>query len=621
MHVPIAKVEIAVPKGKWRELLNSLTYWGNFHVEEYEGEHRFPLTPEEEEERKTARKVLSMISEVENLLGAIEESPVDVDLDYDGVKRIRDEVVEIGRELIKLREEQKRLSDYMALSEALKGYASEGETPLGIVLSRSEIGSKTLLINLIEKEGLTHHEVVVGDRTLIVVLVPKDRVEEFTEKVQKRGFTVLKPPKGYASLEEVNHALTSGIPQKIAELTRKLSEIKEKYLGFLKAQKFIARDIIKVLRLKEKSFSASKFLAFLKGWIPEEKLDELKTLLHAVDRDAIVKVEKPKVEEYERVPVALRNSPPLSWFQSLLDIYAPPVYKTFDPTVMIAIFFPLYYGFMLGDAGYGIVGMFLFWTLAQITKPGGAAHNLSMVYFINSFMAVIFGLLFGEIFGDWGIKMGLIEPLFHRTHNGMDLLFIAIGFGFLQVLLSMLLGVWNNLVLKHKEHALFELGRFFAILGILLLVVPNLKAIGIDRPWLSSISSLSGVLTPAGAISFLIGAVLVFIGEMKSGGVIKGIVGQIEIFSAFGNVLSYARLAAVGLASAILAEIANHFADIVPIPIFAITVVVAFHILAFILGIVDPTIQGMRLQFVEAFTKFFLPASRIFNPIRKGGRI
>jgi len=311
MHVPIAKVEIAIPKEKWRELLNSLTYWGNFHVEEYEGEHRFPLTPEEEEERKTARRVLSMISEVENLLGAIEESPVDVDLDYDGVKRIRDEVVGIGKDLIKLREEQKRLSDYMALSEALKGYASEGETPLGIVLSRSEIGSKALLINLIEKEGLTHHEVVVGDRTLIVVLVPEDKVNEFTDKVQKRGFTVLKPPKGF----------------------------KEKYIGFLKAQK--------------------------------------------VDRDAFVKVDRPKVEEYERVPVALKNSPPLSWFQSLLDIYAPPVYKTFDPTVMIAIFFPLYYGFMLGDAGYGIVGMFLFWMLAQITKPGGAAHNLSMVYFIK----------------------------------------------------------------------------------------------------------------------------------------------------------------------------------------------------------------------------------------------
>ncbi len=619
MHIPIAKVEVAVPKGKWRELLDALSYWGNFHVEEYDGEHRFPLTEEEEEERRKARRVLSMISEVESLLGPVEESPVAVSLDYDGVKAVRDEVVAIGKELIRLREEMKRLSDYLLLSEVITGGHS-GEV-VGVVLSRSEIGAKSLLTELVQKEGYPYSEVVVGDRVLVVVQVPEGKAEGFKEQLQRKGFTILKPPKGYASLEEVRRALKEKLPAKIRELEDRLRELRDRYLSFLKGQKFVARDIINVLRIKERSFSASRFLAFLKGWIPKEKLGELRTLLHRIDPGAFLKAEEPKVEEYERVPVALKNTPPLSWFQSLLDIYAPPIYKTFDPTVMIAVFFPIYYGFMLGDAGYGLVGMFLFWMLAQVSKPGSDARNLSLVYFINSFMAVLFGLLFGEIFGDWGIKMGIIKPLFHRTHNGMDLLFIAIGFGFLQVLLSMLIGVWNYLVLKHREHALFELGRFFAILGILLMIVPNLKAIGIDRPWLSSISALASPLTIVGAVSFVLGAILVFIGESKSGGFVKGMVGQIEIFSAFGNVLSYARLAAVGLASAILAEIANHFADIVPLPIFAITVVVAFHALAFILGIVDPTIQGMRLQFVEAFTKFFLPASRIFNPIRKGGRI
>ena len=621
MHVPIAKVEIAVPKGKWRELLDALTYWGNFHVEEYDGEHRFPLTSEEEEERKRARRVLSMISEIESLIGEIEESPVEASLDYEGVKRVRDEMADLGRVLVKLREEYRRLSDYLALTEALSGKSQEGFATVGIVLSRSEIGARAALVDIVERLGYRYEEVNVGDRVMVVVLVPEGKVEEFEEDVQRRGFTILKPPKGYSSLEEVKRALTEELPRKIAEIEERLREMKERYLSFLRAQKFVARDVINLLRIKEKSFSASRFLAFVKGWVPEERIEELKTLLRRVDRGTFLKVDRPKVEEYERVPVALHNSPPLSWFQSLLDIYAPPVYKTFDPTVMIAIFFPIYYGFMLGDAGYGLVGMFLFWMLAQVTKPGGAAHNLSMVYLINSFMAVIFGVIFGEIFGDWGIKMGIIEPLFHRTHNGMDLIFIAVGFGFFQLLLSMLLGVWNNLILKHRDHALFELGRFFAILGILLMLVPNLKAVGIDRPWLSSVSALSGILTPIGALSFVLGAILVFIGESRSGGVIKGLVGQIEIFSAFGNVLSYARLAAVGLASAILAEIANHFADIIPVPIFAITVVVAFHLLAFVLGIVDPTIQGMRLQFVEAFTKFFLPASRIFDPIRKGGRI
>ncbi len=99
----------------------------------------------------------------------------------------------------------------------------------------------------------------------------------------------------------------------------------------------------------------------------------------------------------------------------------------------------------------------------------------------------------------------------------------------------------------------------------------------------------------------------------------EGPLGLIEIFSAFGNVLSYARLAAVGLASAILAEIANKFIELMPIPAFAILVGVAFHMLAFVLGIVDPTIQGMRLQFVEFFTKFYVPAVKLFKPLKKQG--
>jgi V/A-type H+-transporting ATPase subunit I len=115
-----------------------------------------------------------------------------------------------------------------------------------------------------------------------------------------------------------------------------------------------------------------------------------------------------------------------------------------------------------------------------------------------------------------------------------------------------------------------------------------------------------------GMLSIGLGVVLTIIGE--------GPLGLIEIFSAFGNVLSYARLAAVGLASALLAEIANKFVELIPLPAFAILVGVAFHILAFVLGIVDPTIQGMRLQFVEFFTKFYVPANKLFKPLKKEGK-
>jgi len=174
----------------------------------------------------------------------------------------------------------------------------------------------------------------------------------------------------------------------------------------------------------------------------------------------------------------------------------------------------------------------------------------------------------------------------------------------------MLIGFYNYLVLEHKKHAVFELGRFFAILGILILLFSNLRLPGITPDWMYGIPNGVGY---AGIASLILGSLLTVYAE--------GPLGLIEIFSAFGNVLSYARLAAVGLASAILAEIANKFIELIPVPAFAILVALTFHILAFVLGIVDPTIQGMRLQFVEFFTKFYVPAMKLFRPLKKGGEI
>ncbi len=248
--------------------------------------------------------------------------------------------------------------------------------------------------------------------------------------------------------------------------------------------------------------------------------------------------------------------------------------------------------------------------LSNAFKKGSVGYNLSMVYFINSVFATIFGIIFGEIFGDFGVKMGIIQPLFHRTHEVIDLILIAVGFGFLQMFMGMLLGVYNYWILEHKKHSMFELGRFFAILGTLISLLVYVDLPGISPEWARNVPAVAGY---TGMGFLILGVILSILAE--------GPLGVIEIFSAFGNVLSYARLAAVGLASAILAEIANKFIELIPLPPFAVLVALIFHALAFVLGIIDPTIQGMRLQFVEFFTKFYVPANRIFNPLRKGGSI
>ena len=93
----------------------------------------------------------------------------------------------------------------------------------------------------------------------------------------------------------------------------------------------------------------------------------------------------------------------------------------------------------------------------------------------------------------------------------------------------------------------------------------------------------------------------------------------LELLGTVGNILSYARIMAVGMASAVLALLANQFGSMINNVVLAVIVVVLIHALNLVLGIVDPTIQGLRLHYVEFFSKFYMAGGREYSPFQKTG--
>jgi V/A-type H+-transporting ATPase subunit I len=189
--------------------------------------------------------------------------------------------------------------------------------------------------------------------------------------------------------------------------------------------------------------------------------------------------------------------------------------------------------------------------------------------------------------------------LFHRLHDITPMLLVAVGLGVLQVLLGIFMGFLNNIKLRHYKHAIYELARFLGIGGIIVAVLSLAKVLPHPGLWVG----LALILVSLPAVVW-----------------VEGFIAPLEMLSAIGNMMSFARLMAIGMASAILAMIANIFYSKIPLLIGGLIVALLFHTLNTVLGIFDPTIQGLRLQFVEFFSKFYVTGTKAFKPLRIGGK-
>ncbi|MEK6968212.1 MAG: V-type ATP synthase subunit I [Nanoarchaeota archaeon] len=333
------------------------------------------------------------------------------------------------------------------------------------------------------------------------------------------------------------------------------------------------------------------------GWLPEKSKDEtIKTLQAALKGK--VAVEDAPIDELERVPVKLKNPALVQPFEFFLDLYSLPNHHEIDPTLFIFIGFPIFFGMMLGDIGYGIVSVILFLTLMKLMPQ---MKGLFKVMLLSGISTIIFGFVFGEFFGLEELFGHEIPFLIHRTHAIQEMLMISVAIGVCHVVLGLLIGFYNEL----HHHGLIKavnakLGWIVLLAGAgILLNDIAIKAFAIPNG-----SLIGGALV---AISI----VMLFLGE--------GVRGLVELPGIFGNILSYARLMALGVASAGLAVVINDLAA----PMFnagvfgiiaGIIILFVGHLINFMLGLIGPFLHSLRLQYVEFFTKFYAGGGTRYIP-------
>jgi V/A-type H+-transporting ATPase subunit I len=360
-----------------------------------------------------------------------------------------------------------------------------------------------------------------------------------------------------------------------------------------------------------RNFGLSEYTFVITGWIPKKHLSKTKKIIASAFGNRVVVNELPVSEDdAARTPVFYDNPPWVKPFEIVMGLVSLPKYREVDPSPILAIFFPLFFGIMVGDIGYGIIILAIGLYVQKKYREVPFARNLAGMLIISSVPTIIFGYLFGEFFGNVAEHMGWLNPVqflgitWNRAEAIIPMLILAIAIGVVHILLGLSLGVRNAVILKSRHHLAERSGMILMILGIIVLLVSSAGVIP------------GGAVYPAAAL-MVIGLPLILYGA--------GPFGAIEVMSTVGNILSYARLMAIGMASVILAIVANELAGAFGIAIIGIIVAVLLHTLNIALAMFSPSIHSIRLHLVEFFSKFYegggVPYRPFARPVEAEGDI
>lgn len=545
-------------------------------------------------------------------------------IDKEQAERDIENVLALEERIRETNEKMNKLDQDEILITPWLGYATPLEmikTPKAIIHEGivPEAVNVTDLINDLEEFGGIVVKLINSDKDFnyIAFICLISQEEEIMALLKQKGFSEVyfKGLKGTAAenlkrIRGEKEALT-------AELREIEKEAAEK--AFLRQSIENYCDVIAVEADKEKIKSKllkTKKTFYLEGWIPARLVKKAENILESMG----CCYEFAEPEEGEEVPILLDNKNFFVPFEAITEMYSLPDYRGFDPTSIFALFYAVFFGMMLSDAGYGIIMAVACLAVMKKFSLEGTTYKMIKLFFYCGISTVFWGAMFGGWFGDFVQvfartilgKEVAIDPLwFNPLDDPMKLLIFSLALGIIHLFIGM--GIKAYMQIKEGKwfDALCDEGFwYFTIVGLL--------------AWLGG-SSVSPSLPQIGMWLTIIGAAgLLLTGGRHNKGIGKitgGLSNIYNITSYMSDILSYARLLALGLATGVIAQVVNTMGSLFGGGVFGLIMLIVIfvfgHTLNIAINALGAFIHSSRLQYVEFFGKFYEDGGEPFNPFRK----
>jgi V/A-type H+-transporting ATPase subunit I len=471
------------------------------------------------------------------------------------------------------------------------GLALRREREEALPLLEAEVGRLTGGAALVRAAPAGEGELAV------LLLVPASAAARGGALLFERGVEELRVPEGLgvAGPGRTLVALwrrAAAIPAEVEEVERAAAAHAGRLAAALaRARRAAAADLQRLEAEARCGETARTFVVC--GWAPAASVPLLAQRAQAAFAGRVAVAAFPVAPgEEDDVPVVLRHPRLVAPFRLLLGLVPLPRYGSVDPTPWLAVWYPLLFGFMLGDLGFGALaaGAAL---LARRRGWGGAfGRDVAAVALACALSAAIFGVLYGELFGSLGEAIGLHPLLLDRRDALVALLAAALGAGLLHLAAGLALGAFDEARRGALRHAAGRAARLVLLLAAAAAVA-------------AALAGADGALRPALAVA---GAALAgAVAAEGAGALLEAVLG-------LGHVLSYARLMALGLASVMLAEVANGMPAALP-GAGGLALALGLHAVNFTLGAVSPAIAALRLQLVEFLEKFYREGGQPWRPL------